>query len=157
MVLVDSSAPTYSDDRRTRTASWRPLTRLYVRAVALRPGTVRRSLLSSFYNDSQVTPELVQAYFDRLRIEGVGETYYGLTAPSRTPSERVDLAKIEVPTLVVWGAQDEVVSLVSGRRAAAKIPHSELVVIEECGHLPMEEKPEELLRAVLPFLERHQN
>lgn len=155
MVLVDSSAPTYSDDRRTRAATLRPLTRLYVRTVALRPSTVRRSLLRSFYDDSQVTPELVRAYFDRLWIEGVGEAYYGLTAPSRTPSERVDLAKIDVPTLVVWGAQDAVVSLATGRRATAKLPRSELVVIEACGHLPMEEKPEELLRAVLPFLENH--
>jgi pimeloyl-ACP methyl ester carboxylesterase len=155
LVLVDSSAPTYSDDRRSRAASWRPLARLYVRTVALRPGTVRRSLLGSFHDDSQVTPELVKAYFDRLRIEGVGEAYYGLTAPRRTPSERVELDKIDVPTLVVWGAQDEVVSLASGRRATAKLPRSELVVIEECGHLPMEEKPEELLRAALPFLERH--
>jgi pimeloyl-ACP methyl ester carboxylesterase len=157
MILVDSSASTYSDDRRSRAASWRPLTRLYVRAVALRPSTVRRSLLRSFYDDSQVTPELIQAYFDRLRIEGVGEAYYGLTAPSRTPGERVDLAKIDVPTLVVWGAQDEVVALASGRRAAAKLPRSELVVIEECGHLPMEEKPDELVQAVLPFLERHRD
>ena len=155
MVLVDSSAPTYSDDRRSRAASWRPLTRLYVRAVALRPSTVRRSLLRSFYDDLLVTPELVQAYFDRLRIEGVGEAYYGLTAPSRTPGERVELAKIDVPTLVVWGAQDEVVALATGRRATAKLPRSELVVIDQCGHLPMEEKPEELLRAVLPFLEHH--
>jgi pimeloyl-ACP methyl ester carboxylesterase len=157
LVLVDSSAPTYSDDRRSRAASLRWLSGLYVRTIALRPGTVRRSLLRSYYDDSQVTPELVQAYFDRLRIQGVAEAYYGLTAPSRTPGERVDLTKIDVPTLVVWGAQDEVVSLATGRRATAKIPRSELVVIAECGHLPMEEKPEELLRAVLPFLDRHRS
>jgi pimeloyl-ACP methyl ester carboxylesterase len=37
----------------------------------------------------------------------------------------------------------------------ARIPGSEFVVIENCGHLPMEEKPEKLLEALLPFLERH--
>jgi pimeloyl-ACP methyl ester carboxylesterase len=154
MVLVNSSAPTYSDDRRSRAASLRPLSSLFVRSIALRPATIRRALLRSYYDDSLVTAELVQAYLDRLRIEGVAEAYYGLTAPSRTPSERVELEKIAVPALVVWGRQDEVISLAAGRRAAARLPRSEFVAIEKCGHLPMEERPEEFLRAVLPFLER---
>src|ERR1700681_1632310 len=41
LVLVDSSAPTYSDDRRSRLASVRPLANLYLRAVAPRPLLVR--------------------------------------------------------------------------------------------------------------------
>ncbi|HEV2845713.1 MAG TPA: alpha/beta hydrolase [Thermoanaerobaculia bacterium] len=152
MVLVDSSAPTYSDDRRNRVAGIRPLATVFLRSVALRPSMIRRALLRSYYDDSQVTPELVRAYLDRLRIEGVADAYQGLTAPAR-PGERVELEKIDVPALVVWGAQDELISLESGRRAAARMPRSEFVVIDECGHLPMEEKPEELLRVVLPFLE----
>ena len=44
MVLVDSSAPTYSDDRRSRVAALRPLTELFVRSVALRPGMIRKAL-----------------------------------------------------------------------------------------------------------------
>jgi pimeloyl-ACP methyl ester carboxylesterase len=153
MVLVDSSAPTYSDDRRNRAAGIRPLATLFLRSVALRPGMVAKALRRSYYDDSLVTPELVQAYFDRLRIEGVADAYHGLTAPA-PPGERVVLEKIGVPALVVWGAQDELISVEGGRRAAARMPRSEFVVIEKCGHLPMEEKPEELLRAVLPFLKR---
>ncbi|MFL6193014.1 MAG: alpha/beta fold hydrolase [Thermoanaerobaculia bacterium] len=154
LVLVDSSAPTYSDDRRSRLAALRPLAGLYVRSVALRPGMIRKALLRSYYDDSLVTPELVQAYLERLKVEGVGDAFVGLTAPA-PPGERVVLEKIAVPALVVWGAQDELISLATGRNAAARIPGAEFVVIDHCGHLPMEEKPEELLRAALPFLERH--
>lgn len=153
MVLVDSSAPTYSDDRRSRLAGIRPLSTVFVRSLALRPARIRQALLHSFYNDSLVTPELVKGYFDRLRIEGVADAFQGLTAPTR-PGERVELEKISVPALVIWGAQDQLISVESGRRAAARMPRSEFVVIDECGHMPMEEKPEEVLRAVLPFLER---
>jgi pimeloyl-ACP methyl ester carboxylesterase len=67
----------------------------------------------------------------------------------------VELEKIEIPTLVVWGAHDELISPESGQRAAARLPHSEFVLLDGSGHLPMEEQPEALLRAVLPFLERH--
>jgi pimeloyl-ACP methyl ester carboxylesterase len=155
LVLVDSSAPTYPDDRRSRIASSRPLANLFVRAIALRPVMVRRSLKASVFDGSLVTPDLVKAYLDRLRIEGAEDAFYGLTVPRPVPALKVQLDQIRVPTLAVWGAEDQLISLATGRRSVARIPGSELVVIQNCGHLPMEEKPEELLQALLPFLERH--
>jgi pimeloyl-ACP methyl ester carboxylesterase len=155
LVLVDSSAPTYPDDRRSRLASWRPLANLFLRAIALRPAMVRRSLESSIFDHSLVTPELVRAYLDRLRIEGAEDAFYGLTASRRVPGPKVVLDQIRLPTLAVWGAEDQLISLASGQRALARIPASEFVVIEKCGHMPMEERPEALLKAMLPFLERH--
>lgn len=154
LVLVDSSAPTYANDRRSELASFRPLTALFLRTWALRPSTVRKSLLRSFHDDSLVTPELVDAYWQRVRIEGVVNSYYGLTIPIQGPVDTVVLDEIRVPALVVWGAQDTLISVESGRRAAARMPHAEFAVIDESGHIPMEERPEELLGLVLPFLKR---
>ncbi len=154
LVLVDSSAPTYSYDRRTRAASFRPLTSLFLRTWMLRPSVVHKALLRSFYDDSLVTPELVQAYWERIRVEGVIDAYHGLTVPVHGPVDTVVLEEIRVPTLVIWGAQDEVISAESGRRAAARMPRAEFVVLEKAGHVPMEERPEELLGHVLSFLER---
>lgn len=155
MVLVDSSAPTYANDRRSRAASLKPLLGLYLRSVVLRPGTVRRALLHSFYDDSLVTPELVHEYYERLRVEGVVDAYYGLTAPTRNQPEPVELEKIRTPALIVWGAEDLLISVEAGRRAAERMPDAEFVALEGVGHVPMEEKPEELVRLALPFLERH--
>ncbi|MEA2604720.1 MAG: hypothetical protein QOF89_5712 [Acidobacteriota bacterium] len=155
LVLVDSSAPTYPEDRRSRAASFRPLANFFVRAVALRPSMIRRALRHSFYDDSLITPELVEAYLDRLLVQGADDAFYSLTVPRAAPGPPVELEAIRVPTLAVWGNEDELISRASGQRAAARIPGSEFVVIEKCGHIPMEEKPEEFLQAVLPFLERH--
>jgi pimeloyl-ACP methyl ester carboxylesterase len=154
LVLVDSSAPTYANDRRSRAASVKPLLGLYLRSFVLRPNTVRRALEHSFHDDSLVTPELVHEYFERLRVEGVVDAYHGLTAPARTASEPVELEKIGMPTLVVWGSEDRLISAESGRRAAERMPDAEFALMEGVGHVPMEENPEELLRIVLPFLER---
>jgi len=41
-----------------------------------------------------------------------------------------------------------------GRAAAARLPRGEFVALEETGHLPMEERPEELLRLMKDFLAR---
>lgn len=154
LVLVDSSAPTYANDRRSRAASVKPLLGFYLRSFVLRPETVRKALLRSFHDDSLVTPELVREYFERIRVEGVVDAYYGLTAPAHTASEPVELEKIRTPTLVVWGAEDTLISAAAGRRAAARMPDSEFVLMEGVGHMPLEEKPDELVRIVLPFLER---
>lgn len=154
LVLVDSSAPSYSYDRRTRAAGFRPLTALYLRIKVLHPSTVRRALLRSFHDESLVTPELVEAYWDRIRIEGVIDAYHGLTVPVRGPVDEVVLEEIRVPTLVVWGAEDELIPAESGRKAAEQIPDAEFALIDRVGHVPMEESPEELLHHVLPFLER---
>jgi pimeloyl-ACP methyl ester carboxylesterase len=154
MVLVDSSAPTYANDRRSRAAAFRPLTGLFVRTVALRRSMVRKGLLHSFYDHALVTPELVEAYYERLTIEGATDAFYGLTAPAPA-GETVRLERIAVPALVVWGAHDELIAPEVGRRAAARLPHAEFVLFEKSGHLPMEEEPEAFLAAVLPFLDRH--
>jgi pimeloyl-ACP methyl ester carboxylesterase len=154
MVLLDSTSPNYAAYRRNRAASLKPLTGLFLRTVALRPGSVRRGLQRSFYDDSLITPEMVREYYDRLRIEGASNAYYGLTAPTPTRPEVVVLDAVQVPALVIYGAEDKLITPESGRKAANHLPHFEFVVMERTGHVPMEERPEELLRIVLPFLER---
>jgi pimeloyl-ACP methyl ester carboxylesterase len=54
---------------------------------------------------------------------------------------------------VVWGDDDRLILLANGRRETSKLPQSRFVVIPQAGHIPMEERPEEWLRIVLPFLE----
>lgn len=155
LVLVDSAAPTYPNDRRSGLAGLRPLSHLLL-SVALRPGAVRRGLERSFYDDSLVTPELVQAYSDRLRIEGVDDAFIGLTVPDRSPTARTPVVfeEIDIPALVVWGAQDELIRVWDGRRAAERLPKAEFVALPRTGHIPMEERPAELLQLMLPFLQR---
>jgi len=155
MVLIDSAAPTYSDDRRSRVAAIRPLDSLLVR-LALTPRRVRGSLLASVYDPALVTPELVRAYLERLRVHGEDDAYYGLTARLGPPAAAgVELERLNLPALVVWGADDRLIQVEAGRRAARRLPAGEFLTIPRCGHLPMEERPAELLGLIGPFLRRH--
>ena len=156
MVLVDSAAPTYSDDRRSRVASIRPLDSLLVR-LALTPRHIRGSLLASVYDPALVTPELVRAYLERLRVHGEDDAYYGLTArlSRQEAAAGVELETLALPALVVWGAEDRLIRVEAGQRAARRLPAGEFVTIPRCGHLAMEERPAELLGLMVPFLRRH--
>jgi len=55
-----------------------------------------------------------------------------------------DYAGISVPTLVVWGADDEWIPIDRARRLHDLIPDSTLHVLEDCGHLAQEDQPNRL-------------
>ena len=55
-------------------------------------------------------------------------------------------------TLVITGDNDLVVATADSIRLAAELPSAELVVIEETGHLPNEEKPREFATAIIQYL-----
>jgi pimeloyl-ACP methyl ester carboxylesterase len=62
-------------------------------------------------------------------------------------------ARIDVPTLILWGREDRLVPVRLGRRLANTIPNSELIVLPGVGHVPQFELPEETRRLVLGFLD----
>lgn len=62
------------------------------------------------------------------------------------------LAAITVPTLIVWGKEDNALPLSDADRYNEMIKGSQVKIIEKCGHLPMVEKPNELIRAILEFM-----
>jgi pimeloyl-ACP methyl ester carboxylesterase len=63
-----------------------------------------------------------------------------------------ELRTITVPTLIVWGRQDKVIPLKVGERLRQLLPNSTLEVLEQCGHIPQEEKPEETVALISKFL-----
>jgi pimeloyl-ACP methyl ester carboxylesterase len=67
-----------------------------------------------------------------------------------------DLAKwlhrIDVPTLLLWGAQDGLVPPRFGEAYAALIPGSRLVVLPGAGHAPFDEQKDAFLAAFCDFI-----
>ncbi|MGZ4189115.1 MAG: alpha/beta fold hydrolase [Actinomycetota bacterium] len=61
------------------------------------------------------------------------------------------LGSVAVPTLFVWGSHDRLVPASVGERALEKLPGSELIVIDDCGHNPQMECPEEFSASAIAF------
>jgi len=57
-------------------------------------------------------------------------------------------ARVQAPTLVVWGGRDRLVSPRLAPRTAAVIPRARLLVLPEVGHVAQIESPEIVARAV---------
>jgi pimeloyl-ACP methyl ester carboxylesterase len=62
------------------------------------------------------------------------------------------LASIDVPTLVVTGAEDALFAPEVGRELASAIPGARFLLVEEAGHLCSLERPEVVNEALLDFL-----
>jgi len=67
------------------------------------------------------------------------------------PSSKVP--KIDVPSLVMWGRQD---TILEGEEFANKfidaLPDAELRWVEECGHVPHLEQPQQTAEIIYEFL-----
>jgi haloalkane dehalogenase len=62
------------------------------------------------------------------------------------------LAALEVPTLILWGQQDEYLPLDYASRFAGQIPGSKLVLLEGVRHFLFEDEPERCAQHVIDFL-----
>jgi haloalkane dehalogenase len=67
------------------------------------------------------------------------------------------LAALEVPTLVLWGSQDEYIPLDFASRFAREIPGSRLVLLEGVRHFLFDDEPERCADEVISFLRQTGN
>jgi len=65
-----------------------------------------------------------------------------------------NLAKLSVPTLIVWGDGDPYVPLDFGRKLDAAIPNADFVVVLQTGHYEIEERPEEVRSVIKEFIDK---
>ena len=72
-------------------------------------------------------------------------------------SKKEQLQNLQTPTLLIWGAMDTWIPVTNGKKMNALLPNSKLVVLQNSGHVPMEENPTESLRVLNEFLHHKNN
>ena len=98
-------------------------------------------------------PDLVQ-FAREMMLESSVEGVVGALAAMRDrPDSSPDLPGLDVPTLILHGAEDQLVPLAKAEAMAAAMPQAQLVVVPNAGHLPNLENPEFFNDAAREFLE----
>jgi pimeloyl-ACP methyl ester carboxylesterase len=103
----------------------------------------------NFERDTMLV-EFVQEMMESTSVEGV---VGALAAMRDRPDSTEMLSEIDVPVLIIHGKDDQIIPLAEAEAMAEAIPHAELVVIENAGHLPNLEQPEAYNDAIIDFLE----
>lgn len=108
-------------------------------------------LLASAYGQ-EPSEEQVRAYLDPLTIPGTIKAI--LSAPAyHEYTVSLDAADLETRSLAIWGDADEWVPVESREQSLKKMPDTELILLEDVGHNPMETHFEQFMEAWIPFLE----
>ncbi len=68
------------------------------------------------------------------------------------PSLPHTLARVDTPTLIVWGREDAIIPVECGHLFQQAINGSQLSIIDNCGHSPAIEKRSEFVSVVANFL-----
>jgi len=63
-----------------------------------------------------------------------------------------ELARIQSPSLIVWGENDTLLPVSLGKLLHRRLPGSQFILISRAGHNPMWDQPEQFNQAVLKFL-----
>jgi pimeloyl-ACP methyl ester carboxylesterase len=91
----------------------------------------------------------MEAQLDRTQtLSAIGKFIWPI--PERGLTKRAH--RIAMPTLLLWGDADKVVPPVYGTAFQKLFPDATLKIIENCGHLPQLERPDEFIAAVQGFL-----
>jgi pimeloyl-ACP methyl ester carboxylesterase len=119
----------------------------------------RRSDLRRHLARVMSAPELlderaVDVYWDRLGRDGGREAAYAmLQQMTRLDALAERLARVDAPTLVVWGDRDALMPVETGERICRVIAGARLELVEGCGHAVPEERPDVLIELVRGHIE----
>lgn len=128
-------------------------------AMALTPASMlaRLGLRASYHPAHKPTSETVSAYARGLAGRRARWALRQVAAQI-VPEDLAELVRkypsIRCPALLLWGNEDRVIPRWVGERLHRDLPDSELMVLEECGHVPTEEQPSVSLEVVTNFLGR---
>ena len=115
---------------------------------------VEQSLLGSVKNQALVDDAMVDRYWELLRFPGNREATVLRARMDRQPAMADRIGDIKVPALILFGKQDRLINPSAAQTFHERIAGSEVVLLDDIGHLPMEEAPDATANAIADFLRR---
>lgn len=115
--------------------------------------------LRPYYGDLASLPEADQTFlrervWDRVWSDDQCRAYLStfrwmLVEGLQGHPKHSDLNTLRMPTHIIWGDTDRAIPLEAAQLLQGWMPQSQLSIIANCGHLPQQEKPAELVRLIV--------
>jgi pimeloyl-ACP methyl ester carboxylesterase len=108
----------------------------------------------AWYDPSAIAndPEILAGYQKPYQSDNWDKALWKFTQASGGINLAEQLDQIHAPSLIISGADDQIVPLESSIQLANDIAGSELAILQNCGHLPHEECPDAFLQAIDGFI-----
>ncbi len=125
--------------------------------VILPRGVIESSLRNVYGDPNKVSPELVDRYYELTLREGNRKALsyrFDQMQKADVQAAIAAIRAIKLPTLILWGGKDHLIPVENGKRFAADIAGSRLVVFDDLGHVPQEEDPARTVQILQSFLQK---
>ena len=116
---------------------------------------IEKNMKEVYADDSKITDKLVARYHKMALRKGNRQAFLDRARTDFKLGEKANyekLKRIQTPTLLLWGAKDTWIPLDNGKRMDSLLQNSVLKVLQNSGHVPMEENPKKSLQLVKEFL-----
>ncbi len=101
-----------------------------------------QGLKTSVYDPNLATEEIANQFHELTLMQGSREAILSRFSKQNYNDEKPDiLKKIQAPTLIIHGREDNIISFKSSINLDQYIQNSQLVIYPKIGHLPMYETP----------------
>ena len=104
-----------------------------------------------FYNKKVPPDEMVEEIYNLILSYDSVIRAIRLTKSIRKYKMHEDLKQIKTPTLLIWGKNDPITPLEIGTEFHQLLSNSELNCLDDCGHVPTQEKPKEVIELMKKF------
>lgn len=113
---------------------------------------VWRAFNNMAFDPRTVTEETILEFMDRMKLPNAKYAFMSTMLAIRNTTDLASrLSKVQSPTIIVWGQNDEMIP-VKYSEDYTNIPNSNVKVIPRCGHTPFTEKPELFSKIAIDFL-----
>jgi len=117
------------------------------------PRFVAKQSVENVYEDkTKVTDSLVDRYFELTLREGNRQAFIDRFDAKKDTIAYQKIKSIKQRTLVLWGDQDNLIPKEKAHQFHNDLQNDTLVILKGVGHVPMEENPDQSLKAVISFL-----
>jgi pimeloyl-ACP methyl ester carboxylesterase len=124
--------------------------------IVRRPNIIRKWAGIAYPNKDAITDELVEILSSPAYDEGSEQTLFRLSRSVRkanfAESVRDLLPPITIPILLIWGLQDKMIPPNQARAIAELNTNLKLIELENAGHCPHDEYPEQFNSLLLDWL-----
>lgn len=116
---------------------------------------VKKKTEATFHDPKFADEELVKEVFDIVNNREKAIRIVVMAKSALRHNLRDEVHNMKLPVCLIWGRDDSITPAFVGEEFHKLLPDSELNIIENCGHAPMMEQPEEFNHILERFLKKH--
>lgn len=116
---------------------------------------VKKKTEATFFDPAMATKDLTDEVFEIVNNRAKAIRLVSMAKSALRHNLRDEVPNMKLPVCLIWGKNDNITPAFVGKEFRKLLPNAELHLIDNCGHAPMMEQPEEFNHILEVFLAKN--